>query len=140
MLFRSCAGGIVFSGEDVFLLLNEKEEWVLPKGVIRPGMLSSEVALRRVEAECGISAHIISTAGETSYEFYSITRRQPVCNEIAWYIMQADGRDFCINTQLGFKDGGWFGAESMLERITYSQDRSLVRLAAQKRKALADTR
>ncbi len=137
MLFRSCAGGIVFCGDDVFLLLNEKDEWVLPKGVIRSGMLSSEVALRRVEAECGITARIVSTAGETSYEFYSITRRQPVCNEIAWYIMLAESRTYKVNTQLGFKDGGWFSSTSMIERITYSQDRSLVRLASEKRKLLA---
>lgn len=136
MLFRSCAGGIVFYGDKVFLLCNEKDEWVLPKGVIRGGMLSSEVALRRVEIECGIAARIISTAGETSYEFYSITRRQPVCNEITWYIMTADSPLYNVNTQLGFKDGGWFSTDGMIERITYSQDRSLVRLASEKRKYL----
>ncbi|MCX8042451.1 MAG: NUDIX domain-containing protein, partial [Thermodesulfobacteriaceae bacterium] len=48
---RNCAGGVVFCGEKVFLLKNEKGEWVLPKGVIRNGDYSNEVALRRVKEE-----------------------------------------------------------------------------------------
>ena len=35
MLFRNCAGGIVFSGEKVLLIKNDKDEWVMPKGVVR---------------------------------------------------------------------------------------------------------
>ncbi|HHT62421.1 MAG TPA: NUDIX hydrolase, partial [Clostridia bacterium] len=37
MLFRQCAGGIVFFNDKVLLLQNEKNEWVFPKGVIRNG-------------------------------------------------------------------------------------------------------
>lgn len=70
MLIRNCAGGVVFSGDKVFLLQNEKGEWVFPKGVIRNGELQSEVALRRVKEEGGINATIISSAGRTNYEFF----------------------------------------------------------------------
>ena len=31
---RNCAGGVVFAGDDVFLLKNDKGEWIMPKGVI----------------------------------------------------------------------------------------------------------
>ena len=31
MIFRNCAGGVVFYANQVFLLKNEKNEWVLPK-------------------------------------------------------------------------------------------------------------
>ena len=31
---RNCAGGVVFAGDDVFLLKNDKSEWIMPKGVI----------------------------------------------------------------------------------------------------------
>jgi len=68
---RNCAGGVVFNGDQVFILKNDKGEWVLPKGVIRNGNLATEVALRRVKEEAGIDAEIISTAGETCYEFFS---------------------------------------------------------------------
>ena len=67
MLIRNCAGGVIFNGESVFLLKNEKNEWVLPKGVIRNGDLPHVVAVDRVKEETGILAEVISTAGQTNY-------------------------------------------------------------------------
>ena len=48
MIVRNCSGGVVFCGSKVFLLKNDKEEWVLPKGVIRDRRPPREVALERV--------------------------------------------------------------------------------------------
>ena len=67
MLFRNCAGGVVFYANKVFILKNEKNEWVLPKGMIRNESLSRDVALERVKIEADIDAEILSTAGENSY-------------------------------------------------------------------------
>lgn len=134
MLIRNCAGGVVFNGEKVFLLKNEKDEWVLPKGVIRNGDLSSEVAICRVKEEAGISAEIVSTAGQTSYEFFSITRKKPVCNRITWYIMKALHPDYDVSKEDGFQDGGYFTLDEALNKITYSQDKALVRLSYEKYK------
>ena len=132
MIVRKCAGGVVFCGDKVFLLKNEKSEWVLPKGVIREKRLAQDVALDRVESEAGIAAEIISTAGETSYEFYSVTRRQPVCNKIHWYVMRADSPKYRIAFEQGFTDGDFFPIDQALELITYSQDRALVSVAYEK--------
>lgn len=129
MLLRNCAGGIVFYGDSVFLLKNDKDEWVLPKGVIRAGSLSPDVALKRVWVEGGVKAEIISAAGETSYEFYSTSRKKPVCNQITWYVMQAKNPDYKVDTALGFQKGGYFPIEEAINRITYSQDKSLVKSA-----------
>lgn len=126
MLFRNCAGGVVFHGDSVFLLKNEKDEWVLPKGIIRDGALSRDVAQKRVLLETGIKAEIISTAGETSYEFYSISRKKPVCNQIVWYIMRAETPDFKVDTSLGFQKGRYFHIDEAINRITYSQDKALL--------------
>ena len=100
MLFRDCAGGVVFYKDSVFLLQNEKDEWVLPKGRIRDNKLSTEVALERVKIEAGIDAQILTSIGETSYEFFSLTRRTPVTNKISWYIMTADSDQFEVNRDL----------------------------------------
>jgi hypothetical protein len=132
MIVRKCAGGVVFYGDKVFLLKNEKSEWVLPKGVIRDKRLAQDVALDRVESEAGIAAEIISTAGETSYEFYSVTRRQPVCNKIHWYVMRADSPRYRIAFEQGFTDGDFYPIDQALELITYSQDRALVSVAYEK--------
>ena len=134
MLFRSCAGGVVYCGDKLFLLQNEKNEWILPKGVIRGGMLAAEVAVTRVKIEAGIEAEILCTAGVTSYEFYSVTRQKPVCNEITWYIMTAKNGNYQYNAEEGFKAGGYFDFDEALKLITYSQDKSLIRMSWEKYK------
>lgn len=135
MLFRKCAGGVVFHGDNVFLLKNDKGEWVLPKGVVRGTSPQQEVAVARVQSETGVDARILEAVGETNYEFYSVSRRTPVCNRIMWYTMQADTDTFRIAFEQGFSDGGWYGVEDALDMITYTQDRSLLRLAYERYKA-----
>ena len=136
VLFRNCAGGVVFHKEKVFLLKNDKEEWTLPKGIVRGEMLSSEVALRRVKVECGIDAEIVAIAGETSYEFYSQTRKQPVCNEIMWYVMTTPSDRYEVNKGEGFVDGGYFTVDEALRNVTYTQDKTLVKQSYAKLKKL----
>ena len=137
MLVRNCAGGVVFSGEKVLLLQTERGEWVLPKGIIRNGDLSSEVALRRVKEEAGVSAEIVSTVGRTNYEFFSVTRQKPVCNKITWYIMKSQDEKFEINKEENFACGGYYQIDEAINLITYSQDKSLINLSFQKFRELA---
>ena len=129
---RYCAGGVVFSGDDVFLLRNEKGEWVLPKGVIREGQKASDIAIDRVQYEAGLRAKILAPAGETCYEFFSVSRRAPISNRIDWFIMQALDTEFQINKEEGFTEGGFYPHSDAVEKITYSQDRALVNLAHEK--------
>ena len=136
MLVRNCSGGVVFHKDRVLLLKNEKHEWVFPKGVIRTGDYPDEVAIHRVELEAGIKAKIISAAGRTNYEFYSISRQRPVCNKIVWYIMSAEGEAVVPNEAQNFYEGGFFTLEEAMEKVTYSQDKSLLMLSYQKYKEL----
>lgn len=129
MLVRNCAGGIVFCGNKVFLLKNEKDEWGFPKGVIRSGELPNEVALKRVKEEADIASEIISTAGHTNYEFFSVTRQKPVCNKIIWYIMKSNNNYYKINEQGKFMDAGYFEVEEAMKLVTYSQDKALLNLS-----------
>lgn len=126
MLIRNCAGGVVFHKGKVLLLKNEKEEWVFPKGVIRSDQLAHEVAVSRVEFEAGVKADIVEPAGQTSYEFYSISRKRPVCNRITWYLMTSEDEQALANLKEGFSEGGFFPYDEALEKITYSQDKSLL--------------
>lgn len=136
MIVRNCAGGVVFYANQVFILKNDKNEWVLPKGKIRTDELAADTASNRVEIEAGLEAEILSTAGETCYEFFSVSRQQPVCNQIVWYIMNAQSKKYQINQNEGFLDGGFFPIDEALELITYSQDRSLVSLSYRKYKEM----
>ena len=137
MLVRNCAGGVVFSGEKVFLLKNEKGEWVLPKGILRNGDLTNEIAIKRVKEETGLSAEIVSPVGRTNYEFFSVTRQKPVCNKITWYIMKSLNDNYEVNKEEKFIDGGFFQIDDAIGKITYSQDKSLLNLSFKKFKELA---
>ncbi|MGI6173788.1 MAG: NUDIX domain-containing protein [Christensenellales bacterium] len=132
MIFRKCAGGVVFWEEKVFLLKNDKEEWVLPKGAIREKQDARQVALDRVFREAGLKPEILADAGETDYEFYSVTRRQPVRNSIAWFVMRAEDGSYRIAFEQGFRDGDYYPIEQALELVTYTQDKHLVRAAYEK--------
>lgn len=129
MLTRICSGGVVFFNDKVLIMKNEKGEWVLPKGVIRPGKLAQEVAIERVKLEAGVNGKIVTYVGETCYEFYSLTRQRPVCNHITWFLMESANESVTIATQLGFSKGGFYTIEDAMEKITYSQDKSLVRMS-----------
>ncbi|NLE25656.1 MAG: NUDIX domain-containing protein, partial [Clostridiaceae bacterium] len=108
MLLRDCAGGVVFYNDTVFLILNEKNEWVMPKGLIMNGENPQDAAIRRVFEEASIKGSIVEQAGRTYYEFYSVTRQKPVCNRIAWYIMQAEDNKFHITEPDKYSEGGFF--------------------------------
>ena len=126
MLLRDCAGGVIFFEDKVFLFLNEKNEWVMPKGLIQENENPQDAAVRRVFEETGIEFEVIEQAGRTYYEFYSITRQAPVCNRIAWYIMQAKSSEFKIAEPEKFSKGGFFSIEEAVDMVTYSQDKSLL--------------
>jgi predicted NUDIX family NTP pyrophosphohydrolase len=132
MLVRNCAGGIVFHNDKVLILKNDKGEWVLPKGVVRNGELSNEVALNRVKVEAGVYAEIVSPAGRSNYEFFSVSRQKPVCNKIIWYIMKSSADDYSVNKNEDFIDGGFFNVKEAIKMITYSQDKSLMNLSYRK--------
>lgn len=136
MIFRKCAGGVVFWEDKVLLLKNDKGEWTLPKGAIRHGNTADEVALMRVNDETGISAKIVGSAGETSYEFFSYSRQRPVCNMITWFIMEAENSDVKVAIEQGFLDGGFFDIDDALKILTHNQEKSLVRVSHQKVKQL----
>lgn len=128
---RSCAGGVVFSGDDVFLLMSDRGEWIMPKGVIRNHNRSNDVALWRVEDEAGIRAEIIGIAGNTRYDFYSESRGKEVSNRIQWFTMVADDKHYRISYDQGFLNGGYFPVDKALELLTYADDREIIQSAYQ---------
>ena len=128
---RSCAGGVVFCGEDVFLLMSDRGEWVMPKGVIRNRNRSNDVALWRVEDEAGIHAHIIGIAGNTRFDFFSESRGKDVSNRIQWFAMEADDPSFHISFEQGFLNGGYYPVERAREMLSHDCDREILDTAYQ---------
>lgn len=134
MIVRDCAGGIVFHKDSVFLICNDKLEWGFPKGVVRMGQKMTEVAVARMKIEAGLDTKILAPCGKTHYEFYSITRRKPVHNNVSWFVMVSENEE--VKLDEAFVDGKFFPIEKALDKITYSQDRSLLMMAYQRYKEL----
>lgn len=132
MLFKNFAGSIVFNGDRVFILQNDKKQWILPKEVIKDNLHASEVALQHVSDKLGIKAKIVAPAGETSCEFYSYSRQQPVCNKITWFVMETEQTDYSFSNGKEYVAGGYYPIDKAIENLTYSQDKSLVRVAYRK--------
>lgn len=126
---RSCAGGVVFRDDQVFLLMSDRGEWVMPKGVIRNHNPSNDVALWRVEDEAGIHAHIIGIAGNTRYDFYSESRGKEVSNRIQWFAMIALDEQYHISFEQGFLNGGYYSIEKASEMLTHDCDKNILQAA-----------
>lgn len=123
---RSCAGGVVFCDEQVFLLMSDRGEWVMPKGVIRNHNHANDVALWRVEDEAGIQARILGIAGNTRYDFFSESRGKDVSNRIQWYAMAAEDNTYHISFDQGFLNGGYYPVERARAMLTYDCDREIL--------------
>ena len=138
MIVRNCAGGIVFFEDKVLLICNDKREWSFPKGVLKAGDKTklSDLACKRVKAEAGIDTKVLAPCGKTNYEFYSISRRKPVHNNISWFVMAAETGEPQAGQDEGILDAAFIQVEDALDKITYSQDRSLLMMAYQKYKEI----
>lgn len=134
MIIRNCSGGIVFTGDKVLLVCNDKQEWGFPKGAVKTksDLSLSDFAKERVSIETGVKARVIAPCGKTNYEFYSISRRKPVHNNISWFVMETGSDECKADPESGTIDCKFVGVANALEEITYSQDKSLLMMAYQK--------
>jgi hypothetical protein len=134
MIVRNCSGGIVFIGDKVLLVCNDKHEWGFPKGAVKgtADLSLSDFARERVQIETGVEARVIAPCGKTNYEFYSISRRKPVHNNISWFVMEAKTDGCEAFPDSGTVDCKFVGVGQALDEITYSQDKSLLMMAYQK--------
>jgi len=134
MIVRNCSGGIVFIGDKVLLVCNDKHEWGFPKGAVKgtADLSLSDFARERVRIETNVEARVIAPCGKTNYEFYSISRRKPVHNNISWFVMEAKSDACEAFPESGTIDCKFVGVGQALDDITYSQDKSLLMMAYQK--------
>ena len=134
MIIRNCSGGIVFVGDKVLIVGNDKQEWGFPKGVVKSDadLSLSAFAKDRVKSETGIDAKVLAPCGKTNYEYYSISRRKPVHNNISWFVMTAKSEECEAFPDTGTIECKFVGVAQALEEITYSQDKSLLMMAYQK--------
>lgn len=134
MIVRNCSGGIVFAGDKVLLVSNDKHEWGFPKGAVKSSadLSLSAFAKDRVKIETDVDAKVIAPCGKTNYEFYSVSRRKPVHNNISWFVMESESEECKAFPESGTIECRFVEVAKALDEITYSQDKSLLMMAYQK--------
>lgn len=120
------AGGVVFGAAGrVLVLRHRKGEWVFPKGHIDPGESPLEAALREVEEEAGVRARpLLPQAVATTC--YRNDRNE--LRRIDWFLLATDDPEPLLREAL-FPEGGFFAPDEALRRLSFDEDRALLRRA-----------
>lgn len=138
MKFEFSAGGIVFKNPEnngpILILVAQHSYhhgWVFPKGLIgdkehNKGEKKEDTAIREVEEETGVKAHIIAPLEKTVfwYKFEGETIKKTVY----YFIMEHIGGD-TTKHDMEMEQVEFIPADEVLERITYKSDREVFKKA-----------
>jgi len=129
------AGGVVFRQSDGRLQVlicgrGEPRVWALPKGTPLPNEDLARTAQREVKEETGIEARILGEAGTIQYWFVEQPERVRVFKQVKYFLMEPVGGDIGQH-DWEFDEVAWVDLEEALRRLTYPNERELVRRAAE---------
>ncbi|OGE17352.1 hypothetical protein A2769_00700 [Candidatus Daviesbacteria bacterium RIFCSPHIGHO2_01_FULL_37_27] len=122
------AGGIVFNDKDQLLLTqhSQNKSWGFPKGLIDPGQTSKEAALREVKEEGGVEAEIIERVGYSKYVY--TFGGEKIFKVVTIYLMKylsGDPKDH----DWEMMDAGWYKPEEALKKLSFPNDKTLLKKA-----------
>ncbi len=131
------AGGVVFFGNTVLLLMKMNGDWVLPKGKIEVTEDKSETALREVLEEARVKAEILTYIGEIHYAYKNFwSQNQPVEKTVHWYLMRTKSMRCFPQKEEGFKDAKFIFMEKAVELVKYNDERHIIEKAIEMFKIL----
>ncbi len=124
---RERAAGAAVRGPEGWLVIRDRWGcWTLPKGKIDPGETPREAALREIEEETGISAHIEQRLDEVTYSFW---RRGRLQRKLVVYYL-ATTRERRLTPNMGEVEAArWVSANEFLLYCDYDNNEAIFRLA-----------
>lgn len=127
------AGGVVYrhgiAGVEVVLVGRAGERlWALPKGTPEPGESLEETARREVREETGLCVEIARPIGQIHYSYMVPDPGFRVVKVVHHYLMTARGGDLEDHDH-EYDIAAWVGAPDALRRLTYDNERDMLRLA-----------
>ncbi|OGE26324.1 hypothetical protein A3C26_02875 [Candidatus Daviesbacteria bacterium RIFCSPHIGHO2_02_FULL_39_12] len=122
------AGGIVFNSKGQVLVTqhSQNKHWSFPKGLIDPGQTSEQAAVREVKEEGGVEAEIIGKVGYSKYVY--TLNGEKIFKVVTYYLMKYKSGDIADH-DFEVSDLGWFEPEEALKKLTFSQDKELLKKA-----------
>lgn len=118
------AGGVVVNDEGKVLLIRHYNgTWVFPKGHVDPGETPLEAALREVVEEAGVECHCPDprTTFSTNY-----VNARGEARQITWFLLRTKASEPEMSEPL-FPEGEFVRPEEALERLSFAEDRRLLR-------------
>jgi len=114
------AGGVVVRDGEVALVHRPRyDDWTLPKGKLDSGESFEQAALREVEEETGLRAHLVRELPAINYD---VNGRPKV---VRYWLMEVDDDgQFVPNDETD--ELRWVPLDEALRLLTYDRDRELV--------------
>jgi len=130
MRFEFSAGGIVYKKErnETLILLAQHSGhhgWVFAKGHIgdkKKGEKKEDAAIREVKEETGIDAKIIKSL--TPITYWYVWEGEKRKKTVYYFLMEYIGGDIGQH-DLEMENVEWVSKESVLERLTYQNDKNI---------------
>jgi 8-oxo-dGTP diphosphatase len=126
------AGGVVARpGEALELCLIRpagRRAWTLPKGWVEPGETHQVAALREIREETGIEGVIDGDLDSIEYWFSSRDDHVRVHKVVHFFLVRFVAGDTAQHDH-EVAEAAWFPVERALDRMTYPNERQIVRKA-----------
>lgn len=123
------AGGLVVLSSRILLIATQKgRRWQLPKGHIEEGETPEQAAIREVREETGVTARVVAPLPGVEYWF---VEKGPcrVHKKVDYFLL-----DYVSGHSVNFdpeevSGTGWFSWEAGIARLTFENERKVVRRA-----------
>jgi len=131
MIREHSAGGVVFrlteEGLQVLLVATRGgKRWQLPKGQVETFEKPEETAQREVAEEGGVVAGVLGPAGSITYWY--VREGQKVKKQVDFFVMEYKRGDPAEHDR-EVDDAAFFPVEEALQRLSYKNEREVVRKA-----------
>ena len=118
------AGGVVFNEDgEVLVIRHRKGEWVFPKGHVEDGETMVDTAIREVAEEAGVPARCEDPSASWTTDYVNPRGQY---RKITWFLLETDANEPTMREAL-FPEGAFLDPSEALERLTFDEDRNLLR-------------
>jgi 8-oxo-dGTP diphosphatase len=131
------AGGVVVRRTDAGLFValiqpqgRDAGHWVLPKGIIEPGEVAVEGAVREVWEETGLRAAAVQQLDSSRYVYQREGRR--IFKVVDWWLMRSLGGEIGAideSMRVEVSDAQWLPLDEAPAKLAYQGERATLRAA-----------
>jgi 8-oxo-dGTP pyrophosphatase MutT (NUDIX family) len=122
------AGGLVLKGNEVLLIMTRSgHRWQLPRGHLEAGETSQQAAVREIWEETGVQGKILAPLRPIEYDYTENETR--IHKRVDCYLLEYLGGSNENVDRIEAERAEWFSWDMALERLSFENERSVVRHA-----------